>query len=113
MNLFVYGTLMYREQIEFLLRRKLGDPVEATIRGFTMIIASEWGYPVIIPESNSIVEGVVWRELTEKDFITLDYYEGCDEEFAVYQRERRKVVAGGYEEEAWVYVASPAFLESE
>ena len=113
MNLFVYGTLMYREQIEFLLRRKLGDPVKAAIPNFTMVVISEWGYPVIIPESNSIVEGVIWRELTEKDFITLDHYEGCNKEFAVYQRERQKVVVGGHEEEAWVYVASPAFLESE
>jgi gamma-glutamylcyclotransferase (GGCT)/AIG2-like uncharacterized protein YtfP len=109
MNLFVYGTLMVREQIESLIGRKLGNPVVARIHGFTKIMSS-WGYPVIIPQSDANVEGIVWRELIDANLIALDRYEGCGKESAVYQREKRTVIVNGREEEAWVYVATSGYL---
>ena len=109
-NLFVYGTLMHREQIEFLLNHTLDDPVEAIMVGFTTVI-SEWGYRVMVPSENARVKGIVWKELTAQDFVILDRYEGCNVEVPVYQREKRQVMIHNRQEEAWGYFGTPNFFE--
>ena len=109
MNLFVYGTLKNPEFIQSLLQRSVGMPSRATLPGFTTVI-SDWGYPVMIPAGASSVDGIVWRNLTDKDFEILDRYEACNTETSVYQREKRKVTVEGREEEIWAYFGTPAFL---
>ena len=111
MDLFVYGTLKDRGLIQSLLGRSLGDPSVAIMPECTTVISAR-GFPVIIPSENSSVEGVVWRELTDQDFVILDKYEGCHAETAVYQREKRKVIIERETEEVWVYFGTLPFIIS-
>ena len=66
----------------------------------------------MIPSKNLSVEGVVWRELTDKDFANLDRYEGCHVAAPVYQREKREVIIDGKTEEVWTYFGTSAFIIS-
>ena len=111
MDLFVYGTLKDRGLIQLLLGRSLGNPSVATMPECTTVM-SNGGYPVIIPSESSSVEGVVWRELTDQDFVILDRYEGCHVETPVYQRERREVIIDRKTEEVWVYFGTSPFIIS-
>ena len=109
MNLFVYGTLKDRELIQSLLMRTLGEPC-MSIMPDCATVTSKWGYPVMIADANSRVEGIVWRGLTVQDFTILDRYEGCHVETSVYQREKRNVTIEGKTEEVWAYFGTPLFL---
>ena len=109
MNLFVYGTLKDLEFIQSLLNRFLDKPARAIIPGFTTVI-SKWRYPVMVPAEESSVNGIAGRDLTVEDFEILDWYEGCNTETPVYQREKRKVTVEGREEEMWAHFGTPAFL---
>ena len=111
MNLFVYGTLKDRRLIQRLLGRSLGEPSVAIIPECTTV-SSKRGYPVLIPNANSRVEGVVWQGLTDQDFAILDRYEGCHVDTPVYHRERRQVVIDGKTEEVWVYFGTSTFITS-
>ena len=64
----------------------------------------------MVPAEESSVNGIAWRDLTDEDFEILDWYEGCNTETPVYQREKRKVTVEGREEEMWAYFGTPAFL---
>ena len=108
-NLFVYGTLMEREQIEVLLKRKLGEPAGAVTEGATLVV-SDWGYPAMIPSETHTVRGVVWRGLTDQDLTILDRYERCDMKPPLYRREQRKILIENQEEDAWMYLGTPTFL---
>ena len=109
MNLFAYGTLKNLEFIQLLLNRSLDMPTSAVLPGFTTV-TSKWGFPVMVPAEESKVDGIVWRDLTDRDFEILDSYEGFNTETPVYQREKRKVIVEGREEEVWAYFGTPAFL---
>lgn len=109
MNLFVYGTLKDHEFIQTLLNRFLDAPSKAIFPGFTTVI-SKSGYPVMVPAEGCSVDGIVWRDLTDRDFEIMDRYEGCETETPVYQREKRKAIVEGREEEIWAYIGTPAFL---
>ena len=111
MNLFVYGTLKDRELIQLLLGRSLGNPSVAIMPECTTVMSNR-GYPVIIPRENSNVQGVVWRELTDQDFVILDKYEGCHVKTPVYQREKREVIINRKTEEVWVYFGTSPFIIS-
>ena len=108
MNLFVYGTLKDREFIQSLLNRSIDAPSKAIFPGFTTV-NSKSGYPVMVPAEGRSVDGIVWRNLTHRDFEILDIYEGCKTETPVYQREKRKALVEGREEEIWAYFGTPAF----
>lgn len=108
MNLFVYGTLKDREFIQTLLNRHLDEPSKAIFPGFTTVI-SKSGYPVMVPAEGCSVDGIVWRNLTDRDFEIMDKYEGCNTQTPVYQREKRKAIVEGREEEIWAYFGTPAF----
>lgn len=109
MNLFVYGTLKDREFIQTLLNRRLDEPSKAIFPGFTTVM-SKSGYPVMVPAKGCSVDGIVWRDLTDRDFEIMDRYEGCNTQTPVYQREKRKAIVEGREEEIWAYFGTPAFL---
>lgn len=108
MNLFVYGTLKDKKFIQALLKRSLDNPSVAIMPECTTVV-SKWGYLVMIPDENSIVEGVVWRGLTIRDLAILDRYEGCHVEEPIYQREKRKIIVEGKTEEVWAYFSTPMF----
>ena len=46
----------------------------------------------MVPAKGCSVDGIVWRDLTDRDFEIMDRYEGCNTQTPVYQRERRKAI---------------------
>jgi len=108
MNLFAYGTLKDRELIQRLLGRSLGEPNVAIMPECTTVISNR-GYPVLIPNEDSSVEGIVWQGLTDQDFAILDRYEGCHVDTPIYRREKRQVIIDNKTEEVWVYFGTSTF----
>ncbi|HSR88284.1 MAG TPA: gamma-glutamylcyclotransferase family protein [Pontiella sp.] len=99
MNLFAYGTLMWPEVLEAVINRPLiGTP--ASLRGFLRIRVKGACYPALIESrSRDVVEGMLYRDLTEEEFRHLDRFEGDE-------YERREVLTEA--DQAHVYVLSHA-----
>jgi gamma-glutamylcyclotransferase (GGCT)/AIG2-like uncharacterized protein YtfP len=74
LNLFAYGTLMDRRILTRVLGRTPPTGVPATLVGYR-----KWettlGYPIILPETGSICQGLVFFNLTPQDWARLDEYE--------------------------------------
>lgn len=100
MNLFAYGTLMWPEVFEAVTGRALvGTP--SVLRGFLRMRVKNESYPVLIAsQPQDVVEGILYRDLTEVEFRCLDRFEG--EEY-----ERREVCIDAVP--AQVYALSPAW----
>ncbi|MDF7807002.1 gamma-glutamylcyclotransferase [Pontiellaceae bacterium B12219] len=96
MNLFAYGTLMWPEVLEAVTGRRLAGE-KTVLAGYTRLRVKDQLYPVIIPSLDDAVEGVLYRNLTAKEFQALDAFEG--EEY-----DRTAVCIGGTP--AFVYVLS-------
>ncbi len=109
---FAYGSNMDPERI----CKRLSKPIEtlgrehAILRGYRLEfnkISSnnpEEGYANIVPDEDSLVEGILYK-VTEEDIKKLDYYEGY---FEHYYKENVKVVLdNGDEVEAITYIAQP------
>jgi gamma-glutamylcyclotransferase (GGCT)/AIG2-like uncharacterized protein YtfP len=97
MNLFAYGTLMWPEVLEAVIGRPLsGTP--AVLRGFVRIRVKGELYPALLDSHcNDVVEGMLYRDLTEKEFRSLDRFEGGE-------YDRKEVCVGA--EQAHTYVLS-------
>jgi gamma-glutamylcyclotransferase (GGCT)/AIG2-like uncharacterized protein YtfP len=82
-NLFAYGTLMDKRIIARVTGRTLPYAVPATLFGFR-----KWettlGYPIILPETGSSVEGLVYYSLTDTDWKRLDAYENINDSPPAY-----------------------------
>lgn len=94
MNLFAYGTLMWPEVLESVIGRHL-DGVRATLGGYQRRRIIGEHYPAIIPASGEVVDGILYENLTEADFLHLDLFEG--EEY-----DRVTVQIGNIEAQAYV-----------
>lgn len=105
LKLFAYGTLRRRGRIEALVGRRLPEPEPAVLKGYRLY-ETEDGYPVILPDPGSSVEGLLW-DVGDADLGFVDHYEGSDERRPPWVRERLVVRVGGREEPAWVYVGNP------
>ena len=105
MKLFAYGTLVRKGRMEALIGRKLSEPAKAVLPGFKKHPTPR-GYPIILPDANSQVEGVLW-DIEEADLPSLDHYEGTDEDPPFYTRQQVEVDAQGERLTAWVYVGNP------
>jgi gamma-glutamylcyclotransferase (GGCT)/AIG2-like uncharacterized protein YtfP len=74
-HLFTYGTLSDPP----FMRRLLGYDVPrrlASLQGYKKIAIHGFEYPAIIPDPNHQVAGIVYFNLPEKAWLTLDAYEG-------------------------------------
>jgi gamma-glutamylcyclotransferase (GGCT)/AIG2-like uncharacterized protein YtfP len=99
MNLFAYGTLMWPEVLESVVGRRL-EGAPATVAGFRRYCVEGQSYPAAVAAEGERMEGVVYRDLTEREFRGLDAFEG--EEY-----DRIEVMAGGAAVQ--IYVLSPAW----
>lgn len=92
MHLFAYGTLTDRRILTRVLGRTPPTGVNATLYGY-----KRWettlGYPIILPESGGICEGMVFYNLNQQDWERLDAYEQATAEPPAYFR--RLVTAQG------------------
>ena len=85
----------------------VGEPI--TIQGFKRFEARtrDWGnYPVIQRDEIASVEGLLFRELTEKQLAKLDWYEDVDH--GLYVREQVQHKHGGKTLDVQLYVCGPA-----
>lgn len=74
-RLFVYGTLQNASVVQELLGHRLfGRP--AVLKGFHRTVDPTIGYPVIRPQEDASVAGIVLDGLDEKSLAILDDYEG-------------------------------------
>lgn len=95
MNLFAYGTLMWPEVFETVVgRRQKGGP--CVLRGYSRRRLRGVHYPAIIPDdSAAVVEGRLYRNLSELEFSRLDRFEGDE-------YDRVDVCVDGVEAQAYV-----------
>ena len=86
MNLFAYGTLMWPEVLEAVIGRRLfGAP--ATVDGYLRQRVKGELYPVLVASNPcDKVEGILYRDLSEKDFQRLDRFEGVE-----YDRQKVRI----------------------
>ncbi len=107
-NVFVYGTLMFPEVAGPIARIvSVGEPL--TVRGFRRFEARtrEWGnYPVIRRDEFSSVDGILFRELGEKQLAQLDRYE--DVAGGLYVRSQIQVNHKGEDVYVDLYECGPA-----
>ena len=104
-HLFTYGTLMVPSVWHRFVRRKTSS-VGAAIRGYRRTRICIDTYPVLTPApQKSEVMGLLYRNITAKEFILLDRYEG---EF--YHRKTIPVVLeSGKVIGAQVYLLKPRY----
>lgn len=91
-NLFAYGTLMDHRTMARVTGRRFPTPTPAILHGYVKY-DTRFGYPVIFPEPNQSVEGVVYTSLSPDDWKKLDQYEEADAFPPHYVR--RLIVARG------------------
>ncbi|MCB1193691.1 MAG: gamma-glutamylcyclotransferase [Leptospiraceae bacterium] len=75
MNFFAYGTLMNPKVWENVVRNRYKYE-KAFLKGFSRKYLKGEEYPGIITDKNSIIEGLLYYELTHKDEKKLDLFEG-------------------------------------
>jgi gamma-glutamylcyclotransferase (GGCT)/AIG2-like uncharacterized protein YtfP len=79
-NLFVYGTLMYRDVFRRVVRGRYRQSI-AVLDGYRRKSIRGEDYPGIVNDPDGTVEGIVWFEVSASDILRLDEFE-ADE----YQR---------------------------
>ncbi|MFQ1701227.1 gamma-glutamylcyclotransferase [Loktanella agnita] len=75
MDLFTYGTLMAPELMRAVAGAGPLDPVPATLRDHIVRPVSHDVFPVITPQKEAVVEGILWRGLTSDQIARVDLYE--------------------------------------
>lgn len=102
MNLFAYGTLMNKTYLKAVCGKSF-ESKEGVIYHYKRY-ATESGYPYIVPEENSQVEGILYFGIDSESMGKIDKYEA---EGTIYNREKLKVqVKDGQEIESFVYVGN-------
>ena len=102
-KIFVYGTLQDSHVQQSLIGREIlgqADVLQGYIINFLLLPP----YPVAVPDDDSQIEGQI-LEVSSEELEKLDRYEGEG-----YLRINVWLVSG---QEAWVYVANPAYYPDE
>lgn len=100
---FLYGTLLDREVLCRLLGRELReDELEpARLAGFRRMMARAGCWPVLVPDPEGVVEGLLFARPSPEDLRRIAHYEDD------YRPERMEVVtAAGRRVSACVWLAS-------
>ena len=112
--LFTYAHFKHCSSIQPTIRRKLQEPLHGRLPGFRLT-ATYPGGPTVIHKDESTVPGIVWQDLTEKDFKRLDTYITDN-----WMREQHKILIMPefpFEHEmyiivdAWVYLDVRVYLQ--
>lgn len=110
--LFVYGTLLDESFTSNLLERPVRSEA-ARLLDFELLRLEGLGYPTAFYAPGEWIEGRLYRQLSDQDYIRLDGYEGVDE--GLYQRVEAMTVAEeenakGLLETVFVYVPTEKTL---
>jgi gamma-glutamylcyclotransferase (GGCT)/AIG2-like uncharacterized protein YtfP len=115
-HLFVYGSLVDPRCLDDVLgHRHPGERLEARLAGYRRVTNPRYGYPFLVADATSRVDGVLLMDLSPYDLDVLDRYEEIAS--GVYRREPVQVEAWGCGArpiylQADVYVAGPALEAS-
>ena len=106
-SIFVYGTLLDETLAGNILERAVrAEP--ARLLDFELLRLEGFPYPIAFYALGEVIEGRLYRGLTNADYERLDAYEGVGE--GLYQRVEARIVADGAPEPAWVYVVTEKML---
>lgn len=75
-DLFFYGTLRDPGLLEIVLGRA-ADTTRAHLPEHAVVEAEGQSFPLLIAKENARAEGVLVRDLSERDIARLDFYEGA------------------------------------
>ncbi len=82
MNVFTYGSLMYRPVWERVVVGRYGA-VEGTLRGYARRRITGEVYPALLrAEPESVVAGILYLDVSPRDLAALDHFEGEGEAYA-------------------------------
>ncbi len=81
---FFYGTLMDTAVLDTVVGRRLAASCrrEATIWGYRRVYRAGAWYPILVPDPDGRVDGVLVSRLTAKDAARLAEFEGSEYELA-------------------------------
>lgn len=106
-NVFAYGTLTFPEVAFPIAQISVeGEPI--TVRGFKRMEAKtrNWGnYPTIVRDESSSVDGLLFRDLTDKQLAQLDWFE--DVGHGLYIRKQVQIVHRDETLDIQLYVCGP------
>lgn len=106
-NVFAYGTLMFPEvAVPVAQIDAAGEPL--TIHSYRRYEARtrDWGnYPAIVPEAGATVDGLLFRDLTERQLEQLDWFEDVAD--GLYVRKQIEMDIRGDRIKIHLYVCGP------
>jgi hypothetical protein len=102
---------MDQRQMMRVLGRSLPYSVPATLRGFKKLDTT-LGFPIILPDSGSYCQGVVYFSLSHTDWERLDRYENVHNTPPVYIRRLASVDGKHGRISAQIYVGNLAFFRT-
>lgn len=102
-NIFTYGSLMFAPVWDSLVEHHYTCD-QAVLGGYRRFAVLGEEYPVVKPDLNACVEGVVYYDVGAEDILRLDSFEG-----EYYQRKTVNVIAGGRRVAAQVYALHPRY----
>ncbi len=106
--IFFFGTLMDRDILAHLLGRPVGaeELRPARLSGFRRVAARNASYPVLLPDPEAVVEGLLFLPGPE-DVRRINHYESDE-----YRAELHLVDSGGERLPAWLFIGREAVLEA-
>ena len=110
-HVFAYGTLMFPE-VAVPVAEIYGDGEPVTIQGFRRYeaLTRSWGnFPAIGRDANSTVDGLLFRDLSEKQLERLDWFEDVHER--LYVREQIQLEVRHERVKVFLYVCGPGLEE--
>ena len=80
-DLFTYGSLMFSPIWE---RVVVGSytALPAVLKGYSRMSVLNEEYPVIIPSESGLCNGVLYKNVSERDLLLIDFFEGVEYERA-------------------------------
>jgi hypothetical protein len=77
MAFFFFGTLMDRDVLEQVLARPVDDRelCVAHLPGYRRVRTARALYPMLVPDPDGVVEGVVLREVSMRDEVRIRHFE--------------------------------------
>ncbi len=105
---FLFGTLMDVDILAALLARPIRpeERMAARLAGFRRVRAAEACYPILVPDPEAEVEGVLLLRPSAEDLRRINHYESDEYRAALFQVRG----ADGRRYRAWVFQARPEVL---
>ncbi|MGH6887228.1 MAG: gamma-glutamylcyclotransferase family protein, partial [Geminicoccales bacterium] len=81
MSFFFFGTLMDRDVLEIVLGRPVGEDelAPARLRGYRRVRTATRPYPMLKPDPDGVVEGMLLIEASRRDEVRILHFE--DQEY--------------------------------